>query len=275
MQAPHDRTISCASFDWSQTDLGDHALWPHTLRLTVDIVLGTPLPMLLVWGSERVVVYNEAYAQLAGPDHPPVPGGSVPALWPAALEVTMDALDAAWQGRSSVERAKRLAGTRAGGNASFDLHFTPIADESGQVQGVLCALAPAAPATTAPARAPLRVLVVEDNPDAQYLVCEMLRALGHLAEGRGSGEEALALLADMSFDVLFTDVSLPGMSGIELARTALKGHAALSVVFASGFGQLPQGGIGFAFRSLQKPYELEQLQATLASIAAQARTAGQ
>ena len=64
------------------------------------------------------------------------------------------------------------------------------------------------------------ILVVEDNLDSQYLVCEMLRAFGHEADGVGHPNDALAHLAARRYDVLFTDVSLPGMSGERFGHAA-------------------------------------------------------
>lgn len=110
----------------------------------------------------------------------------------------------------------------------------------------------------------LRVLVVEDNLDAQFLVCEMLKAFGHTVTAASSAEDALAALAGAPFDVLFTDVSLPGMSGVELARSALRQHDGLGVIFASGFGDDLTARLDFPCVCLKKPYELEQLQAALA-----------
>jgi CheY-like chemotaxis protein len=113
----------------------------------------------------------------------------------------------------------------------------------------------------------LRVLVVEDNLDAQFLVCEMLKAFGHMVAGADNAEDALASLADASFDILFTDVSLPGMSGVELARRALQLQPGLGVIFASGYGDSLISRIEFPCISLKKPYELDQLQAALAQAA--------
>ncbi|UUZ49308.1 hypothetical protein LP420_02575 [Massilia sp. B-10] len=42
--------------------------------MCIDILLDAPWPLLLVWGERKVVVYNAAYAALAGPDHPDAPG---------------------------------------------------------------------------------------------------------------------------------------------------------------------------------------------------------
>ena len=70
--------------DWSQTALGTPAGWPASLRLTLDILLNSPLPMLLMWGREQVMVYNDAYAALLGMPSLKAPGGSVPSIQPAA-----------------------------------------------------------------------------------------------------------------------------------------------------------------------------------------------
>jgi CheY-like chemotaxis protein len=122
------------------------------------------------------------------------------------------------------------------------------------------------PHLTAPA--PLRVLVVEDNLDAQFLVCEMLKVFGHTVTGTGNAEEALASLTDGPFDILFSDVSLPGMSGVELARHALKLQPGLGIIFASGYGDSLVSRIDFPSISLKKPYDLDQLQSALARASA-------
>ncbi|MES3024957.1 MAG: response regulator [Pseudomonadota bacterium] len=214
--------------------------WPPALRVAADIVRHSPLPMLLLWGPQRLALANDAHAALAAdrvlPDTPP------------AL------LAAAWQGQPQSAAA-----------GAFALYLTPLC-EADTVSGVLCSFAPAsAAADTAPACAALRVLVVEDNLDSQYLVCEMLKAFGHNADGVGSAELALPLLSGAAYDVLFTDVSLPGMSGVDLARKAIAAQPALHVVFASGYGGALLRHVEFPFVSLQKPYEIEQLQAALAA----------
>lgn len=61
-------------------------------------------------------------------------------------------------------------------------------------------------------------------------------------------------------DILLTDVTLPGMSGLELARLAVGRVEGLQVVFASGRSVEPQG---FAARILPKPFTLDQLSEAL------------
>jgi len=110
---------------------------------------------------------------------------------------------------------------------------------------------------------PHTILVVEDNSDAQYLVCEMLRAMGHTACGANDAEQALGMLAGQHFAILFTDISLPGMSGIELAKKATADDPDLKIIFASGFGSNVSDYVDFPAVSLPKPYDMLQLQAIL------------
>lgn len=263
---------STASYDWSASTLGEAARWPLPLRLAADLLLNAPLPSLLVWGREMILVFNEAYGALAGPGYGRAPGGSVPPVMPPPLAAAGEALQQAWRGEPLVLPGVQLAFRHPQGlrEERCDLRLTPVRDEAGQVAGVLLTLAPASLAASeepAPS-ASLRILVVEDNLDSQYLVCEMLKAFGHEAEGTAHPDDALAMLARQRYDVLFSDVSLPGMSGVDLARRALQDQPALRVIFASGYGDTLLRHLDFPHLSLQKPYELDQLQDALAKIAA-------
>jgi len=71
--------------------------------------------------------------------------------------------------------------------------------------------------------------------------------------------------------VLFTDVSLPGMSGVDLAREAMRLYPHLKVIFASGYGDMLLKHLDFPYQSLQKPYELDQLQNALNQVGNQLR----
>ena len=258
--------------DWSQTALGDPAGWPPSLRLTTDIMLNSPQAMLLMWGPEQIMVYNQAYAELIALPGLRAPGGKVPSMQPAAWSWNSAALAEVRAGRSvayhgcslPVWRNQRVE------PMALDLYYTPIRTEHG-VHGILCTLAPALAAAPAEPDSPLRLLVVEDNADARYLVCETLRALGHEVQAVASGEEALPLLSIQQFDVLFTDVSLPGMSGVDLARHALQRAPQLALLFASGYGDELTRHLEFPALSLQKPYDIEQLQGVLERIATQVR----
>ncbi len=270
MLHPGRSAHSSSSYDWSASRLGEPQQWPQALRLAADVMFNTPLPLLLVWGRDMTVLFNDAYGALAGPAYGRVPGGSVPPVMPPPLAVAGDELQRAWNGDTAYapDRNLMFAGS-AGGSGRYDLYFTPVRGDGDAVAGVLCALAPAAPVVEAPAESsgPMRILVVEDNVDAQYLVCEMLRAFGHEADGVGHPNDALARLAAGQYDVLFTDVSLPGMSGVDLARQAVTQAPSMRVIFASGYGDTLLRHVEFPYLSLQKPYELDQLQQALDKVA--------
>jgi CheY-like chemotaxis protein len=271
---------SSHSFDWSATRLGDAEQWPWPLRMAADLLFNLPLPALLVWGRDMTVIFNDAYGALAGPGYGKVPGGNVPPVMPPPLAAAGAELERAWNGEAAIAAGRNVsfAGATPGNGAEGvrDLHFTPLRSADG-VEGVLCVLAPTAGlgiAAEETSTGPLRILVVEDNVDSQYLVCEMLRAFGHHADGVGHPDDALSLLAASRYDVLFTDVSLPGMSGVDLARKSHTDAPAMQVIFASGYGDTLLRHVEFPYLSLQKPYELDQLQAALDKVAGQKQARG-
>jgi CheY-like chemotaxis protein len=110
---------------------------------------------------------------------------------------------------------------------------------------------------------PLSILVVEDNPDARAMLSELLLVLGHAVEGAGSAEQALEILDEKQFDILLTDHSLPGMSGLELVRRLVAGGSKMKIIFSSGYGapDVPELDIRPSF--LPKPFTLAALQKVL------------
>ena len=70
---------------------------------------------------------------------------------------------------------------------------------------------------------------------------------------------ALARVGEEAFDVLLTDLALPGCSGIDVARQARVLQPALQVIVASGYGAPESATLGFPFAVLPKPYSLDQL----------------
>lgn len=263
-----DRVVPPAP-DWSLTRLGEPVCWPPGLRTAVDILLNCPTPMLLMWGREQLMLYNDAYVAFNGMPNLQTPGGKVPSVLPPAWSWSAAVIDHAWHGHSASYRAQPLTVWRDGAPTQLpcDLYYTPVRDTDGTVAGILCTLTPAATVpASAPPLAPLRILVVEDNTDARYLACETLRALGHEVQAVASGEAALPALEQGPVDVLFSDVSLPGMSGVELAGLALARHPALQLLFVSGYGDALTRHLPWPVTTLQKPYELSQLQHALSTI---------
>ncbi len=108
-----------------------------------------------------------------------------------------------------------------------------------------------------------RILVVEDDPDTRELACELLAALGHAASGSGSAEHALTLLDEHAVDILFTDLNLPHLSGIELASRAIALQPGLKVILTSGEGNNVRVPADSGIIVLPKPYDLLQLELSI------------
>lgn len=107
----------------------------------------------------------------------------------------------------------------------------------------------------------MTVLVVEDNPEVGKFAADALTGLGYTAKLVGNASHALEeLTADADrFDVVFTDVVMPGMTGIELAQQIRRHHADLPVVLTSGFSHVLSEHGSTGYELLQKPYSAEQL----------------
>jgi PAS domain S-box-containing protein len=118
------------------------------------------------------------------------------------------------------------------------------------------ALATIAATGLAPIRtAGLRILLVEDNPHVLAFAEHLLSELDHKVVRAESGDEALPLLETEQIDLLLTDVVMPGMSGIALARAARKRFPTLPVVLASGYSEEILQGSGAEFEILRKPFD--------------------
>lgn len=106
----------------------------------------------------------------------------------------------------------------------------------------------------------LRVLMVEDEKRIRDAVSTMLLGAGHDVITAADGPEAMEILSNQSVDVLFSDVFMPGMSGVELGRVARRDFPGLPFVLASAQGR-PEGAEDEIF--LQKPYSLSDLLSAL------------
>lgn len=113
----------------------------------------------------------------------------------------------------------------------------------------------------------MRILYVEDNTELRETIGMLMEGEGQTVTACATAEEALVLDGQQTFDLLVLDVSLPGMSGTDLARKLLAQDPLRWVVLCSGYdlGSYP-GAWGPNVRTLLKPFELEELEELLSSI---------
>ena len=113
------------------------------------------------------------------------------------------------------------------------------------------------------------VLVVEDNTEVGMFATEALAQLGYHAVWAMDGLKALAELAANAgqFDIVFSDVMMPGISGIELAQEIARLYPNLPVVLTSGYSEvLAQNGT-HGFELVHKPYSIDSLSRALRKVA--------
>jgi CheY-like chemotaxis protein len=118
----------------------------------------------------------------------------------------------------------------------------------------------------------MNILLVEDSDEVSCITVEYLHELGHQVVAVAAAEQALAQLKLTSFDAVMTDIRLPGMSGIDLAKSILQDYPRIPVVIASGYGALDVefllGEKAPTIFMLPKPYDLPALERTLSEAAA-------
>jgi CheY-like chemotaxis protein len=118
----------------------------------------------------------------------------------------------------------------------------------------------------------MNILLVEDSDEVSCITIEYLQELGHQVVAVAAAEKAIEELKTAAFDAVMTDIRLPGMSGIELARTLVKRYPNLPVILASGYGavnvEFLMGEKQRTVLMLPKPYDLPDLERTLREAAA-------
>ncbi|MGW4365774.1 SpoIIE family protein phosphatase [Nocardia takedensis] len=156
-----------ASTDWAATSMGGVDTWCAELRVAVGICLNSPFPMLLMWGPDLAMIYNDAFVPILGAKHPAL-GQSCARVWADAWPVVGSMIETVMdRGESSYHEDLPLVIHRHG----FDetVHFTfaysaiPRADRS--VGGVF---------------------TVVTETTAQVLGTRRLRALQELGEARAA-----------------------------------------------------------------------------------------
>jgi CheY-like chemotaxis protein len=106
---------------------------------------------------------------------------------------------------------------------------------------------------------PLRILYVEDNDLVREITLEILSQPSHTVVAVASAEEALELFEPDAFDIVVTDISLPAMSGLDLARQILQRDPSVPVIIATGYHvHVENFALGDRARVITKPFEQEE-----------------
>src|SRR5436309_5976182 len=106
------------------------------------------------------------------------------------------------------------------------------------------------------------LLLVEDEAPLREIVAEQLSARGFLVEQAASGEAALAQLADFAFDVIITDLRLPGIDGSSLVQAAVERYPDIIAIVVTGYGTVKDAVDVIkrgAWDFVSKPFQIDEL----------------
>ncbi|CAG2147067.1 ATP-binding protein [Cupriavidus plantarum] len=128
-----------AAFDWQDTELGARSGWSGSLNANIQMLLGCPVPLVMLWGKAGTMIYNDAYSVFAGGRHPFLLGKPVEEGWPEVAAFNRHVVDTVLAGGVLSYRDKPLVLHRNGQpeDVWMDLHYSPVVDEAGVPAGVI------------------------------------------------------------------------------------------------------------------------------------------
>ncbi|HWE16945.1 MAG TPA: PAS domain-containing protein, partial [Hyphomicrobiaceae bacterium] len=129
--------------DWASTPLGPFASWPQSLRSALSICLGSRFPIVIYWGPDLVVLYNDAYAEILGQKHPWALGRPCREVWSEIWDVIRPMLDRVLtRGDATWSEDQLLLLERRGypEECYFSFSFSPVHGANGGVDGIFTAV---------------------------------------------------------------------------------------------------------------------------------------
>ena len=130
------------ALDWSHTTLGPVETWPQSLRTSVSTCLECAFPIVLWWGRDLTILYNDEYRQILGPEkHPLALGEPGARVWAEIWDIIGPMLKGVVE-RSEPTRSRDLLLSidREGylEEAYFSFSYSPIHAEEGEVACIFC-----------------------------------------------------------------------------------------------------------------------------------------
>ncbi len=128
--------------EWAGTLLGAVEGWSLELRVTVANIVNSPVAKVLMWGADHVMLYNDAYRQIAGERHPSALGTPVAKAFPEVWDWNRPILEAGLNGATVFHRDQPIVFQRPDGPETMilDLFYTPVYESNGAVGGVMCTI---------------------------------------------------------------------------------------------------------------------------------------
>jgi PAS domain S-box-containing protein len=155
LQGDGETTALIRNFDWSATPLGPIEHWPQSLKTVTALLLRSPVPIVMLWGPDGVMIYNDAYSVFAGGRHPQLLGSNVREGWPEVADFNDNVMKVGLAGGTLAYKDQELTlhRTSAPEQVWMNLDYWPVPDESGAPAGVICTVVETTERVKADARA--------------------------------------------------------------------------------------------------------------------------
>ncbi len=126
------------AFDWTGS-LGPIEAWPQSLKTITGFMIRSPVAMVLLWGVDGIMLYNDAYSVFAGRRHPQLLGSKVREGWPEVADFNDNVMKVGLGGGTLSYKDRELVLDRRGKPepAWMNLDYSPVIDESGKPGGVM------------------------------------------------------------------------------------------------------------------------------------------
>lgn len=138
---PGEMRARMRAFDWASTPIGPVEKWSQSLKSNVKTLLASRYPMILIWGSNFIQFYNDAYSKLIGDKHPAALGTDIRITLAEAWDTLGPMINEVMTtGEANWVEAQMLVLERAGyrEESYFSLSHAPAEDDSGQIVGMFC-----------------------------------------------------------------------------------------------------------------------------------------
>ena len=182
--------------DWSRSPLGPPERWPDTLKAAIATCLASRFPMVVWWGSDLIMLYNDAWQPILGETkHPAGLGRPGAESWPETWSIVRRQFEDALKGNASWSENLLLASDRRGflEECYFTYSHSPLRDAEGKVVGVKTAVIE----TTDRVLNERRMLMLRDLSEVKVEAASQEMSVEH------TSEQLLGLLCNGNPDIPF------------------------------------------------------------------------
>ena len=234
LQAPGEMSARIGKYDWRSTPLGDPDHWPAPLAAATAIMLHSPQPMVIGWGPELNLIYNDGFMRLLRTHHPAALGAPCNVVWANVWDDYGPIVAKALKGIGSSREDMLFRSFRSGEreDAYFSFATSPLFDETGEVAGVLSIVSETTDRVTATRQAREATQALATNEERFRQRAERLFALFEHAPGFVAvleGPEHIVALTNASYRRLIGHRDIIGLP-YRKARPELEGTGAFELL---------------------------------------------